>query len=143
MYTTIRAFRESFGRDIDFGSVENNPSFLKELEKEGSAPGYKPDRDTLAKGLCWLVAKWMVEQYPMSGRIWASFNSMGLMHAVAKIRGKFYDGLNPEGVDRLEDMEFFKDKPEMARHMREFSSVEQFMTHYDEEYAESDDEDDD
>lgn len=117
-----------------FGPVLDNPRFHAWLEKEGIPKAYWPkDEALLVGGWCGLVARWMASERPGS-TIWAAFVSMGLYHAAAEIDGRFYDALNPDGVDDLESLEFLKkdkDHPEMKQY-----KPGQFARKYREEYKE-------
>lgn len=137
-YEDFVLMNESENSAVNFGEVHNNEDFKKFLINQGGYPfsttNFRLDKEDLAQGLCGLVAIWMAKDHK-DAKIHANFVSMGLLHALIEIDGKFYDGLDPQGKDKMEDMEFFKDKSYTdPKHFDEYTPQE-FIKQYIEEYA--------
>ena len=83
---------------------------------DGQDTNYKHDADdfkskrALIEGYCDLFAIYVKTKYPDKDVKIQSATSWGNHHTFLKYGNKYYDGFNTDGVDKVEDLKYFKEE---------------------------------
>lgn len=84
----------------------------KEMFDEGSGWKHKKEdfknKKILIEGYCDLFAIYVKTKYPENVEIESAVYGMGIDHRYLKYKGKYFDGLDTQGVDNVLDLKYFK-----------------------------------
>jgi hypothetical protein len=101
----VLTFESFLNESVHIPNLIKDKNFLKFIDDEfGEGYSNIENIEDLNDGYCILVAKYLKKQYPNS-EFWTIGNPMSY-HVAIKINNKFYDAVDTDGVDSIEDLQW-------------------------------------